>query len=47
VRNGVIHQMQDKYFPHWEVIHCMAHHTNLVVQTLLQIFIMKSIEDLL
>jgi hypothetical protein len=48
VHNGVTRQMQDyKYSPCLEGIHCMAHHTNLVVQTLFQIPIMKSIEHLL
>jgi hypothetical protein len=31
VRNGVIHQMQDKYSQHLEGIHCMAHRTHLIV----------------
>jgi hypothetical protein len=28
VKNGVTHEIQDKYAPHLEGIHCMAHHTN-------------------
>ncbi len=47
MRNGVTHQLQDKYAPHLEGIHCMAHHTNLVVQTLFHIPIVKCIEELL
>ncbi len=33
--------------PHLEYIHCMAHHTNLTMQILFQIPIVKHIEDLL
>jgi hypothetical protein len=47
VCNGVICQMQDNYSPHSEGMHCMAHCTNMVVQTLFQIPIVKSIKDLL
>jgi hypothetical protein len=47
VRNGVIHQMKDMYSPCLGGIHCMVHHTNLAMQTLSQIFIMKSIKYLL
>jgi len=47
VHSGVICQMQDNYSPHLEGIHCMAHRTNMVVQTLFQIPIVKSIKDLL
>ncbi len=47
VRNGVTHQMQYMYSPHLGGIHCMVHCTNLVMQTLFQIPIMKSIKDLL
>jgi hypothetical protein len=47
VHNGVICQMQDNYSPHLEGIHCMAHRTNMVVQILFQIPIVKSIKDLL
>jgi len=48
VHNGVTHEMQDYNYSHClEGIHCMAHHTNLVLQTLFQIPIMKSIEYLL
>jgi hypothetical protein len=38
VHNGVIPQMQNKYSPHLEGIHYMAHHTNLVVQKNLNIY---------
>jgi len=47
VCNGVICQMQDNYSPHLEGIHCMACRINMVVQTLFQIPIVKSIKDLL
>jgi len=47
VHNDVICQMQNKYSPHFEGIHCTVHCINLVVQTLSQIAIVKSIEDLL
>jgi hypothetical protein len=47
VFNNVIHQMQDMYSPHLEAFHCMVHHTNLAMQTLFQIRIMKSIKYLL
>jgi hypothetical protein len=48
VHNGVTCQMQYyKYSPCSEGIHCMAHRTTLIVQTLFQIPIMKSIEELL
>jgi hypothetical protein len=32
--NGVTKQIKDNYTPHFIGVHCMAHHTNLVVQTL-------------
>jgi len=48
VHNGVTYQMQDyKYSPCSEGIRCMAHRTTLIVQTLFQILIMKSIKELL
>jgi hypothetical protein len=31
--NGVTKQIKNNYVPHFIRIHCMAHHTNLVVQT--------------
>jgi hypothetical protein len=31
VKNGVTQQIEDKYVPHLEGIHCMAHHTNRVM----------------
>ncbi len=34
VQNGVTHQIQDKFIPHLEGSHYMAHHTNLIVQSL-------------
>jgi hypothetical protein len=34
VQNGVTHQIQNKFTPHLQGSHYMAHHTNLVVQTL-------------
>jgi len=46
VPNGVAHQMQNKYYSHLEDIHCMAHCTNMDVQTLFQIHIVKSINSL-
>jgi hypothetical protein len=33
VQNGVTHQIQNKFIPHLEGSHYMAHRTNLVVQT--------------
>lgn len=32
MQNGVTHQIQDKFTPHLEGNHYMAHHTNLIVQ---------------
>jgi hypothetical protein len=46
VPTGVAHQMQNKYYSHLEDIHCMAHCTNMDVQTLFQIHMVKSIKDL-
>jgi hypothetical protein len=47
VCNNVTHQIQDRYVPHLEGIHYMAHCTNLDVQTLFKILIVICIEDLL
>jgi hypothetical protein len=47
VRNGVTHQLQNKFAPHFKGIHCMAQHTNLVMQMLSHILVVKYIEDLL
>jgi hypothetical protein len=47
VKNGVTRQLQDKYAPHLESIHCMAHCTNLAMQTLFHILVVKCIEDFL
>jgi hypothetical protein len=47
VRNGVTCQIQDKYAHHLEGIHYMAHHTNLVMQILFHILVVKCIKDLL
>jgi hypothetical protein len=46
MRHGVIRQIQDKFVLHLEGIHYMTHHTNLVVETLFQIPIVKHIKDL-
>ncbi len=46
VRNGLTHQIQDKFAPHLEGIHYMAHCTNLMMQTFFQILIVKCIKDL-
>jgi hypothetical protein len=43
VHNVVTRQMQNKFPPHLEAIHCMVHCTNLIVQTLFQIPIVKFI----
>jgi hypothetical protein len=47
VCNNVTHHIQDRYVPHLEGIHYMAHCTNLDVQTLFKILIVKCIKDLL
>jgi hypothetical protein len=47
VRNGVTHQLQNKFAPHFNGIHCMAQHTNLAMQMLSHILVVKCIEDLL
>ncbi len=38
--------IQDKYVRHFKCIHCMAHHTNLAIQSLSQIFVMKCKKNL-
>ncbi len=47
MKYGVTRQIQDKYAPNLEGIHCMAHRTNLAMQTLFYILVVKCIEDLL
>ncbi len=39
-------QIQNKYVPHFKCIHYMAHRTNLAIQSLSQIFIMKCKKNL-
>jgi hypothetical protein len=46
MRHGVIRQIQDKFVLHLECIHYTTHHTNLMVETLFQIPIVKHIKDL-
>ncbi len=47
VKNCITHQLKNKFVPHFKGVHCMAHHTNLAVQILFHILIVKHIEDLL
>jgi hypothetical protein len=46
MKHSVIHQIKDKFVLHLEGIHYMTHHTNLMVETLFQIPIVKHIKDL-
>jgi hypothetical protein len=46
MKHRVIHQIQDKFVLRLEGIHYMTQHTNLVVETLFQIPIVKHIKDL-
>ncbi len=46
-KNGVTKQIKDNYVPHSIEVHCMAHHTNLKVQTLLGLHLMIHLENLL
>jgi len=43
---NVVRQIQNKYVPHLKCFHCMAHYTNLTIQSLSQIFIMKCKKNL-
>jgi hypothetical protein len=45
--NGVTKQIKDNYTPHFIGVHCMAHHTNLVVQTLSKLPLVISFKNLL
>ncbi len=40
-------QIQDKFSPRCEGIHCMNHHTNLVLQTLFHLLVVSHIKLLL
>ncbi len=46
MKHHVIRQIQDKFVLQLEGIHYMTHHTNLVVENLFQIPIVKHIKDL-
>jgi hypothetical protein len=45
--NGVTKQIKDNYIPHFLRVHCMAHHTNLVVQTLSEFPLVISLKNIL
>jgi hypothetical protein len=46
-KSGVTKQIQDDYAPFFISVHCMAHHTNLTMQILFAILLVKCIESLL
>ncbi len=47
MKNCVIAQIMQKHAPFVSGVHCMAHRTNLVVQTLNALDLVSKIEDLL
>ncbi len=47
VKNGVIAQIMQKHAPFMNGVHCMAHRTNLFIQTLNSLSLVSKIESLL
>jgi hypothetical protein len=45
-KTKVTHQIQVDYVPHMQGIRCMAHRTNLVMQTLFKLNIVFNLENL-